>query len=167
MQIEKETVDCLSQQFPELYDMLLKIEAKGILVCVSAKVDKTLDETLVVQIKKFAKALLEHAERKLERISLPILYFLLYEEDGLRMEVAYTTKKYTHRASRVKCASHCFKRYTHRVSRIKCASHCFKRYHLLHLPKKHIKEMCGVQNGMLRMNFQGRKCVCHWVCFGK
>ena len=93
MQIEKEALDCLSQQFPELYDTLSKIEAKGILVCVHVKIEKIANEDLVGKMKKSAETLLAHAEGKLEQVPMPILYFLLYEEDGVRMEVAYTTKK--------------------------------------------------------------------------
>lgn len=134
-------LEIMKSRFPYLYDKFLEIDKMGIKLMVSCNLENALEEIPEVAVFETVEYLLNEAIQRLKNTKFPTIFFLLYEKNGLRMEVAYTNKRIPFW--------------------IKWRTDAY----FVRLCKKYRSKTCYIRHHMVEMQFKGRDCICHCVQF--
>ncbi len=134
-------LEIMKSRFPYLYDKFLEIDKMGIKLMVSCNLENALEEIPEVAVFETVEYLLNEAIKRLKNTKFPTIFFLLYEKNGLHMEVAYTNK------------------------RIPFWTKWRTDAYFIRLCRKYRSKTCYIRHRMLEMQFKERDCICHCVRF--
>ena len=134
-------LELIREKVPYLYNKFVEADEKGIKLMVHYKVENTPDKFVEKVLTETAEYLLDTAMKRLENTKAPVIFFLLDEKNGLRMDVAYTRK------------------------RIAFWTEWIMNVYFMRLRRKYVSEDYCIKHRMVEMKFKGRDCICHCVRF--
>lgn len=141
MSANKKELEVLSSRLPFLYDKFLEMNELGIKLMVSCKVEKMPEVIPEYVVREIVEYLLTRAIKRLRKSKSPVLFFLLYERNGLRMDVAYTSRG------------------------IPFWSRWLTNVYFMRLRRQYVSENYDLKHRMVEMKYKERDCICHSIRF--
>ncbi len=134
-------LEAIASRLPCLYDKFVEVDENGIKIMVKCKVEQVPEPIPESAIKEIVDYLLDKSMERLKNTKYPVIFFLLYEKNGLRMDVAYSSRKI-----------YFWKRW-------------LATMYFLRLRWKYPSDDYTIRHRVVEMNFEGRDCICHSIRF--